>query len=167
MTNSKRGRRKSKNERKSRKKSVWRGEQGFLSAGRSRWWAHFAHHLWMISKSIYLFQRDRWNPHLPVFFLLSSIIVSISQHCKRRRGGGGWLDERSERETEDRERGGLHHKECNTATVEHQQGATGRSLSEWVIDVNVNHRSDRPQHNRNAPNSVCIWTYVNTHETCT
>ncbi len=170
MTNAKRGRRKSKNERKSRKKSVWRGEQGFLSAARSRWWAHFAHHLWMISKSIYLFQRDRWNPHLPVFFLLSPIIVSIPPSHSIAKGeeeGAGSTKGASERETEDRERGGLHHKECNTATVEHQQGATGRSPSEWVIDFNVNHRSDRPQHNRNAPNSVCVWAYVNTHETCT
>ncbi|KAL1262810.1 hypothetical protein QQF64_005549 [Cirrhinus molitorella] len=36
MTNSKRGRRKSENERKSRRKKSVTGEQGFLSAGRSR-----------------------------------------------------------------------------------------------------------------------------------
>lgn len=85
----------------------------------------------MISKSIYLFQRDRWNPHLPVFFLLSSIIVSIppSYSIANREDEEAGL-KKSERETEDRERGGLHHKECNTATVEQQQGATGRSPSE-------------------------------------
>lgn len=85
----------------------------------------------MISKSIYLFQRDRWNPHLPVFFLLSSIIVSIPPSYSVANGEDEEAGlKKSERETEDRERGGLYHKECNTATVEQQQGATGRSPSE-------------------------------------
>jgi len=61
----------------------------------------------MISKSIYLFQRDRWNPHLPVFFLLSSIIVSIPPFYSVANGeDGGWLEEERERERQKTEKEG-------------------------------------------------------------
>lgn len=78
-------------------------------------------------------KRSLESPSACLIFLLSSIIVSIPPSCSVANGEDEKADsKKSERETEDRERerGGLHHKERNTATVEQQQGATGRSPSE-------------------------------------
>lgn len=134
MTNSKRERRKSENERKSREKKVCDGRAGFSQ----RWLEQ------MVSTFCTSFVNDfkiylsipKRSLESPSACLFSSLFYnrfhpSILQRCKRR-SRGGWLEEEreGERETEDRERGGLHHKECNTATVEHRQGATGRSPSE-------------------------------------
>jgi len=132
MTNSKRGRRKGENERKSREKKVCDGRAGFSQ----RW-------LWqMVSTFCTSFVNDfkiylsipKRSLESPSACLFSSLFYnrfhpSILQCCKWRRRRLARRRAR-ERETEDRERGGLHHKECNTATVEHQQGATGRSPSE-------------------------------------
>lgn len=170
MTNAKRGRRKTRMKEKAGKKVCDR-ESRVFSALVGADGEHILHIICEWFQNLFIFSKEIAGiPICLSSFPLSPIIVSIPPSHSIANGEeeeAGFMRGASERETEDRERGGLHHKECNTATVEHQQGATGRSPSEWVIDFNVNHRSDRPQHNRNAPNSACVWAYVNTHETCT